>query len=60
MTYDDRFFTIDSNGINFHTGYITKEFTEIDNVNHIYESEPYQLHEYRKFIDCKTIMREEE
>ena len=60
MTYDDKFFTVDSNGINFHTGYITKEFTEIDNVNHIYESEPYQLHEYRKFIDCKIIMREEE
>ena len=58
MTYDDKFFTVDSNGINFHTGYITKEFTEIDNVNHIYESEPYQLHEYRKFIDCKIIMRE--
>jgi hypothetical protein len=60
MTYDDRFFTVDDTGINFHTGYIVKDFTEIDNINHIYESEPYQLNEYRKFIDCELIMREEE
>ena len=59
--YDERFITIDNIGIHFNTGYIEKQLMNIDESNHIYQSEDFiKNSEYKQIISYEITTTGEE
>lgn len=60
IIHDERFVTIDDNGIKIHPGNIVKQLTLIDSTNNIYSSESYTDNEYHKLINVITGKEEDD